>query len=106
MGTFATVIVTSRSLLADKGKQTSVLCFRLQQTNGNCRFSSVPFSCVCNFIYIFIYMLLFQKENGKWKPRRFPLFRLPFAHRAKGHWPFVRLVTKKQTEVICLQTKA
>ncbi len=33
------------------------------------------------------------------------LIRLPFAHRAKGILSFVCLFTKKQTEVISLQTE-
>jgi hypothetical protein len=43
-------------------------------------------------------------ENSKRKPRRFSLIRLPFAHHANGSWSCVRLLTKKQTEVIRLQT--
>ncbi len=49
-------------------------------------------------------MLPFQKENGKRKPRRFSLIRLQFARRANGSLSFTRLFTKKQTEVIRLQT--
>jgi hypothetical protein len=49
-------------------------------------------------------MLSFQKENGKRKPRQFFLIRLPFAHHANGSVSFIRLFTKKQTEVIRLQT--
>ncbi len=45
-----------------------------------------------------------ETENGKWKPRRLSLYRLPFAHRANGSLAFVSLLMKKQTEVICLQT--
>jgi hypothetical protein len=45
-----------------------------------------------------------NKSNGKRKPRRFPLFRLQFAHHANGSLSFVRLLIKKQTEVIRLQT--
>ncbi len=47
-------------------------------------------------------MLPFQTEN--WKPRRFSLIRLPFAHCATKISSFVRLLTKKQTEFIRLQT--
>ncbi len=42
--------------------------------------------------------------NRKRKPRRFSLTRLPFAHRTNGRLSFVRLLTKKQTEVMRLQT--
>ncbi len=45
-----------------------------------------------------------KKSNGKRKPRQFSLIRLPFAHRANGSSSFVCLLTKKQTEVIHLQT--
>ncbi len=41
--------------------------------------------------------------KGKQKPRRFSLIRLLFAHCANGIL-FVRLLPKKQTEVILLQT--
>jgi hypothetical protein len=51
-----------------------------------------------------MYMLLFQTENEKRKPRLFSLNSLPFAHRANGSLSFVRLFMKKQTEVIRLQT--
>jgi hypothetical protein len=44
------------------------------------------------------------KENGKRKTRRFSLIRLPFAHLAHGSLSFVRLLTKKQTEVVRLKT--
>jgi hypothetical protein len=43
-------------------------------------------------------------ENGKRKPKQFSLIRLPFAPHPNGSWSFVHLLTKKQTEVICLQT--
>jgi hypothetical protein len=47
--------------------------------------------------YIYTYMLPLQMEDGKRKPRRFSLIRLP---------SFVRWLMKKQTEVIHLkQTK-
>jgi hypothetical protein len=59
---------------------------------------------VC-FLHIeYKYVLPFQTEKGKRKPRRFSLFRLPFAHRVNGSLSFVRLFTKKQTEAIRLQT--
>ncbi len=41
-----------------------------------------------------------QTDNG----RRYFLIRFPFANCANGSSSFVRLLTKKQTEVICLQT--
>jgi hypothetical protein len=48
-----------------------------------------------------------RRGNIKWKrkPRLFSLIRLPFAHRANGSLPFVRLLMRKQTEVIRLQTE-
>jgi hypothetical protein len=46
-----------------------------------------------------------QTGNGKRKPRRFSLIRLPFCHLVNGSLSFVRLLTRKQTEVIRLQTE-
>jgi hypothetical protein len=45
-----------------------------------------------------------QMENRKWKPRRFSLICLLFAHRVNGSLSFVRWSTKKQMEAILLQT--
>jgi hypothetical protein len=42
-----------------------------------------------------------ETSNGKRKPRQFSLICLPFAHCANGSLLFVRLLTKKKTEVIC-----
>ncbi len=44
-----------------------------------------------------------ETSNGKRKPRQFSLICSSFAHHAKGGLLFVRLLTKKKTEVICLQ---
>jgi hypothetical protein len=44
-----------------------------------------------------------KESNGKRKPRRFSLIRLPFAYRANGSSSFDCFLTKKQTEVIRLQ---
>jgi hypothetical protein len=56
--------------------------------------------------YIGIYTLPFYEgKNGKLKPRRFSLICLPFAHHSNGGLLFVSLLTKKQAEVICLQTE-
>ncbi len=49
-------------------------------------------------------MLLFPMENEKRKPRQLSLIRLLFAHCANGSLSFVRLFTKKSTEVNRLQT--
>jgi hypothetical protein len=48
-----TAIIDYRLKFADQGKQTSFLCFRLQQTNRNCRFPLIPFS-----VYIYIYICI------------------------------------------------
>jgi hypothetical protein len=52
-------------------------------------------------LYLYIYPVV---PNGKRKPRQFSLIRSAFVHHANGSLTFVRLVTKKQTEVIRLQT--
>ncbi len=86
MGTFAeTAIFDYHLSFADQGKQNSALRFCILL---------VPFSvyiyvcmCICTYTYVYIcmyilhihihlYMLLFQTENGKWKPKRFSLIRL------------------------------
>jgi hypothetical protein len=54
-------------------------------------------------MYAYIYAAV---SNRKRKPGDFSYsFCLPFAHRANGSLSFVRLFTKKQTEVIRLQTE-
>jgi hypothetical protein len=95
MGTSAeTAIVDYHLLIANQGKQTSVFRFHLQQTNGSlpfpfsvCHFHLVSFLCVCGgvgacvSVSIYIYIYLYLYEN--WKPKRFSLIRLPFAHQRK-----------------------
>ncbi len=49
------------------------------------------------YIYIYIYLCCCFKR--KRKPKQFYLIRLPFAHHTNGNLSFVRLLTKKQTEV-------
>jgi hypothetical protein len=44
-------------------------------------------------------MLPFKTQNKKQKPRRFSLICFPLAHRENGSLSFVRLLTKKETEV-------
>ncbi len=44
-----------------------------------------------------------KKSNGKRKPRQFSLTRLRFFHCANRSLSFVRLLTKKEMEVIRLQ---
>jgi hypothetical protein len=59
------------------------------------------------YIYLHIYICYRYKqkdENGKWKPRQFSFIRLPLAHNANRSPSFIRLLTKKQTKVIRLQT--
>jgi hypothetical protein len=89
----------------DKGKQTSISRFRVQLTNP-----LVPFS-ICGIQESWKYGVVdmdggtwMETSNGKRKPPRFSLIRLLFAHHASGSLSFVCLLTKKQTEVIRLQT--
>ncbi len=53
---------------------------------------------------LYMFILPFQKEKDS-PPSQFSLIRLPFAHHANGNLSFVHLFTKKQTEVIHLQTE-
>ncbi len=68
----------------------------------------LPFLCL-GFRFPFenvayIYISIYCRFKGKRKPRRFSLVHLLFAHRANGSLLFVRLLTKKQTEAVRLQT--
>jgi hypothetical protein len=98
MGTFAeTANFDYRLTFADQGKQTSV--FR-------CRFRLVLLSVyiyIETTAYIFIYIYNNISIHRIRKPRRFSLIRLLVVHRVNGSFLFVRLFTKKQTEVIRLQ---
>jgi hypothetical protein len=86
MGTFAeTANVDYHLSFADQGEQ--IFHF--------------PYIYIETAIYI---SMLFQTENGKRNPRRFSIIRLPFARRANRCLSFFHLFTKKQTEVIRLQT--
>jgi hypothetical protein len=67
--------------------------FRLQQTNGNCRFPLVPFRYLYIrkrelhiYIHICTYIFIYNAaiSNGKWKPRRFSSICLLFAHISNG----------------------
>jgi hypothetical protein len=63
----------------------------------------------CRHSYLEVYRAMSQcfyekKLNGKRKPSRFSLIRLPFVHRTNGSLSFVRWLMKKQTELILLQT--
>jgi hypothetical protein len=58
-----------------------------------------------SYIYISISIYIYAAvSNGKRKPRRFSLIRLPFANCANASLSFVCLLTKKQTEFVRLQT--
>jgi hypothetical protein len=54
------------------------------------------------YICIDVYLVPFQIENGRRKPRQFSFTCFPFAHRASGILSFVCLLTRKQKEVIRL----
>ncbi len=84
-------------------KETN-LSFCFQQTNGSLPF---PFLICRKQTEVAVFRLRkhgdietwrHQTENGS--PGVFPLSVLPFAHSANGSLSLVRLLTKKQTEVI------
>ncbi len=62
------------------------------------------------YIYIYTYTSTVHTSthaavsNGKWKPRQFSLISLPFAHCVNGCLLFVRLLMRKETQGIHLQT--
>jgi hypothetical protein len=96
MGTFAeTTVVDYRLLFADQeNKLPFFVSVYSRQTEV-----AIFVSSVC-----WIYSInIFQMGNGKQKPRRFSLIRLPFSHHANGSLSFLRLLTKEQREVIRLQ---
>jgi hypothetical protein len=44
-----------------------------------------------HYIYTYIHIYIYAGfSNGKWKPMRFSLIHLPFAHHTNGSWSFVR----------------
>jgi hypothetical protein len=62
---------------------------------------------ICLYVYsIYIYIPIFLCWFFKLKTEAHTIFliRLPFVHRANGSLSFVRVLTKKQTKVIHLQT--
>jgi hypothetical protein len=103
--------------LAENKQKFVVSIFRLQKTNRNCCFLSVPFllarTCVCVFvhtyciyIWIFIFIFICCGFKWKWKPRRFSLICLLFVHHAQGVCRWSICWQKKQMEVTrCKQTK-
>ncbi len=99
MGTFAeTVNIDYHLSFVGQGKQTSVFhfCFH-QRTKVDCfRF---PFAAYkrSSVFHIYIYICRYTAvSNGKWKPRRFSLIQLPFAHHTNIGLLFVCLLTKKR----------
>ncbi len=46
------------------------------------------------YIYVYIYMLPFHTENGKWKPRLFFLIPLLLVHRANGSYLFANRLNR------------
>jgi hypothetical protein len=51
------------------------------------------------YLYIYMYIYICCHLNGKWKPWRFSLIRLPFAHRSNGSSSFVRLFTENKRKL-------
>jgi hypothetical protein len=109
------IIVNYRLSFADQGKQTSVCRFRQEQTNGKCRFQFFPFFvCVgmCVFmvcIYLYVYIFIFTFKFLCWR------FKRKTENESPGNFPysvyrlliklvFFRSLSKKQMEVICLQS--
>jgi hypothetical protein len=97
LDTFAATAIVDYFLFADQGKQTSVFRFRFRKTK---RSLPLPFSVCRKQTEVAVYMETWrhQMENGS--PGGSP----SFVHRANRSLSFVRLLTKKQTEVIRLQT--
>ncbi len=112
------IIVNYRLSFADQGKQTSVCRFRQEQTNGKCRFQFFPFfvcvgMCVFMYVYIYKYIYLYSHlnfyaavSNVKRKMKAQAIFLNPFTvcSSCKRKLVFFRSLTKKQMEVICLQS--
>jgi hypothetical protein len=112
------IITNYRLSFADQGKQTSVCRFRQEQTNGKCRFQFFPFfvcvgMCVFMYVYIYKYIYLYSHlnfyatvSNVKRKMKAQAIFLNPFTvcSSCKRKLVFFRSLTKKQMEVICLQS--
>ncbi len=115
MDTFADTASVYHISFADQGKQISIF-FVCRKQIEVCRIlfsfaanrQKLSFSVSAGFhlnIFIDIYVYISTSaSNEKWKPRQFSLIHLLFAHRANESSLFVCFFTKKQMEVICLQT--
>jgi hypothetical protein len=79
------------------------VCAYLRACVGACMRARVHVCLWRGGVYLYLYLYA-AVSNGKLKPRRFFLIRLPFTHRENGNLYFVRLLTKKKTEVTRLQT--
>jgi hypothetical protein len=114
--------------LPTKGNQHLFSINHLQKTNRSCSLLLVLFSLyididIYKYIYLSIYLYIYISVSisiylllyryicchFKWKtenriPGQFSLIHLPFAHQANRSLLFICLFTKKQMEVICLQT--
>jgi hypothetical protein len=125
-----TANVEYRLSFADQGKQTSAfrfpyiyiywndsiyiyICNYIYKDIDISRYRCVYISRVYIYIYLYIYVYLSTYvykdiyaaiSNGKRKPRRFFLILLPLTYRVNGSLSFLRLFTKRQTELIRLQT--
>jgi hypothetical protein len=120
MGTFAQTATVGYSLsFSGQGNQLPFSVFVYGKRNHIYRerstftYTYIYHTCIyyiCTYIsymyisYVYIYIHIYIYFRLKRRPRRFFLIRLPFAHRANGSLLFVRLLTKKPTEVIRLQT--
>jgi hypothetical protein len=114
MGMFAEIaIVDYRLSVNDQGKRTSVFHFWLV-INSSCRFHfqyirvlerqhTVYIYTYEKWNYIYTYAAV---SNRKWKTevRRCLVTCIPFTHHANGSFSYIRLLTKKQMKVFCLQT--
>jgi hypothetical protein len=94
MGTFAeTVIVDCHLCFADQEKQTSVFCFLFPYIYTHICTDNVTiymYVYMCIYIHIYIHIYIYAAfSNGKRKPRRFSLIRIPLAQHANGSLPFV-----------------
>jgi hypothetical protein len=83
---------------AENKRKIAVSVFRLFRFPKKCLLK------LLHILYIYLYLYICCRFKRRRQAQAIFPIRLPFAHCANGNFPFVRFFTKKQLEVIFLQT--